>query len=101
MGSSPCKILSARSAPIIAIFFPLADSVWEKYLPSESSKAQTLSTSNPKGYGPYIIGISVVSFKAEDVTAANSKFGSNLTGYNYVYQFNVDNGNIGVVFNRK
>ena len=49
----------------------------------------------------YIIGISVVSFKAEDVTAANSKFGSNLTGYNYVYQFNVDNGNIGVVFNRK
>ena len=65
------------------------------------AKAQTLSTSNPKGYGPYIIGISVVSFKAEDVTAANSKFGSNLTGYNYVYQFNVDNGNIGVVFNRK
>lgn len=65
------------------------------------AKAQTLSTSNPKGYGPYIIGISVVSFKTEDVTAANSKFGSNLTGYNYVYQFNVDNGNIGVVFNRK
>ena len=65
------------------------------------AKAQTLSTSNPKGYGPYIIGISVVSFKADDITTANSKFGSNLTGYNYVYQFNVDNGNIGIVFNRK
>ena len=51
-------------------------------------KAQTLTSTNPNSYGPYIIGITVASFNAEDATLANSAAGSSGAYTNTIYQFN-------------
>jgi hypothetical protein len=81
------------------IWFTVSDDF--KTLTYSAAKAQELSTSNPNGYGPYIIGISVGSFKTSDATLANSQ-AQTVTAYNNViYQFNTDNGSIGLVFERK
>ena len=56
--------------------------------------AQKLSTT---GYSstPYILGICVNVFKAEDATSTNAK-----GNYNVVYQFNTNNGNVGLQFKK-
>ena len=56
--------------------------------------AQKLSTT---GYSstPYILGICVNVFKAEDATSTNAK-----GNYNVVYQFNINNGNVGLQFKK-
>ena len=56
--------------------------------------AQKLSTT---GYSstPYILGICVNVFKAEDATSTNAK-----GNYNVVYQFNTDKGNVGLQFKK-
>ena len=56
--------------------------------------AQKLSTT---GYSstPYILGICVNVFKAEDATSTNAK-----GTYNVVYQFNTDKGNVGLQFKK-
>ena len=57
--------------------------------------AQKLSTG---GYSatPYILGICINVFKAEEATTTNAK-----GNYNVVYQFNIDAGNVGLQFKRK
>jgi hypothetical protein len=57
--------------------------------------AQKLSTG---GYSatPYILGICINVFKAEEATSTNAK-----GNYNVVYQFNIDAGNVGLQFKRK
>ncbi|MCI1639658.1 MAG: PL29 family lyase N-terminal domain-containing protein [Bacteroidales bacterium] len=81
------------------IWFTVSDDF--KTLTYSAAKAQELSTGNPNGYGPYIIGISVGSFKTSDATLANSQ-AQTVTAYNNViYQFNTDNGSVGLVFERK
>ena len=56
--------------------------------------AQKLSTT---GYSstPYILGICVNVFKAEDATSTKTK-----GNYNVVYQFNTNNGNVGLQFKK-
>ena len=63
-------------------------------------KAQKISTSNPNSYGPFIIGITVATFSAEDVTFANAKNAS-ASYYNVIYQFNTNSGATGLLFKRK
>ena len=56
--------------------------------------AQKLSTTNYSST-PYILGICVNVFKAEDATSTNAK-----GNYNVVYQFNTNNGNVGLQFKK-
>jgi 3',5'-cyclic AMP phosphodiesterase CpdA len=80
------------------IWFTVSDDF--NTLTYSAAKAQKVSTSNPNSYGPYIIGITAQAFKSSDATLANSQSGS-ITAYNNViYQFNTNNGNIGLVFQR-
>ncbi|MBQ7610418.1 MAG: hypothetical protein IJU74_04895 [Bacteroidales bacterium] len=66
----------------------------ETFTYSCAKVAQTLSTT---GYSatPYILGICVNVFKAEDATSTNAK-----GNYNVVYQFNTNNGNVGLQFKK-
>jgi hypothetical protein len=66
-----------------------------------AAAAQSLQTSNPEKYGPYIIGITVQAFSSADVTLANSQSAAVGAYTNVIYQFNTNNGNIGLVFQRK
>ena len=66
----------------------------ETFTYSCAKVAQKLSTT---GYSstPYILGICVNVFKAEDATSTNAK-----GNYNVVYQFNTNNGNVGLQFKK-
>lgn len=66
----------------------------ETFTYSCAKVAQTLSTT---GYSstPYILGICVNVFKAEEATSTNAK-----GNYNVVYQFNINNGNVGLQFKK-
>lgn len=67
-----------------------------------ANKPQQIVTSNPNNYGKYIIGLSVNTFTAEDATFANLAAGKTMTnGYNIIYQFNTNNSNVGMLFERK
>ena len=66
----------------------------ETFTYSCAKVAQKLSTT---GYSatPYILGICVNVFKAEEATSTNAK-----GNYNVVYQFNIDKGNVGLQFKK-
>jgi hypothetical protein len=81
------------------IWFNVSDDF--KTLTYSAAKAQKLSTSNPNGYGPYMIGVSVGSFKASDATLANSQAQAVAAYSNVIYQFNTNDGSVGLVFERK
>jgi hypothetical protein len=66
-----------------------------------AAMAQTLTASNPNKYGTFIIGITVQAFSSADVTLANSQSAAVDSYTNMIYQFNTNNGNIGMVFQRK
>lgn len=65
-------------------------------------KPQQITVSNPNSYGKYIIGISVNTFATEDATFVNAIPGKDQSkSYNIIYQFNTNNNNVGIVFERK
>ena len=66
-----------------------------------AAKAQKLTTSNPNKYYQWICGITIASFKSEEVTIANSAAGATDVWTNTIYQFNTNAGSIGLVFTRK
>lgn len=66
-----------------------------------AAKAQKLTTSNPNKYYQWICGITIASFKSEEVTLANSAAGATNAWTNTIYQFNTNAGSIGMVFTRK
>lgn len=66
-----------------------------------AAKAQKITTSNPNKYYQWICGITIASFKSEEVTIANSAAGATNVWTNTIYQFNTNAGSIGLVFTRK
>ena len=82
------------------IWFDVAADV--KSFSYTANKPQQITVSNPNNYGKYIVGLSVNTFATEDATFANAIPGKDQTkSYNIIYQFNTNNNNIGIVFERK